>query len=420
MIKTETTSLISPDKSSTRWLMLVLLWFLYFSFGMTIGSIAPLVSPILADLNMTSGQMGLVHGSWHFVYVFIAPPMGVLVDRFGIYKSLGLGISVILLSLVVRGLAVDFVTLTLAVGAFGFGGPIISVGAPKLVSVWFSGRERGLAIGIYATAPGAGTAFALATANSLVVPLTGSWRGISLVYGVFVAVVAVAWWVLARDHDSMPEQIHSPLALEDTSSRSVFTSLFRLRNVRLIMIVAMGYFFVSSGLMSWVPSLLEEKGMTLTQAGWWTAAATVFSTLGILVIPGLVKHGYRGYAGMGLLIIGTIAVVGLVYLNGPPLIFSLISLNLFTQPILPLTMLMLMETPGVGAVRMGMAAGLFFSAAEVGGFTGPLIMGLLRDATDSLGSGILMLAAIFAILIPVMPFIRESHPQRRPPSSDGF
>ena len=186
------------------------------------------------------------------------------------------------------------------------------------------------------------------------------------------------------------------------------------------MIVAMGYFFVSSGLMSWVPSLLEEKGMTLTQAGWWTSAATAFSTLGILVIPGLVKRGHRGYVGMGLLIIGTISVLGLVYLNGSPLIISLVLLNLFTQPILPLTMLMLMETPGVGAARMGVAAGLFFSAAEVGGFTGPLIMGLLRDATDSLGSGVLMLAAIFAILIPVMPFIRESHPQRRPPSSDGF
>ena len=105
---------------------------------------------------------------------------------------------------------------------------------------------------------------------------------------------------MARDPDSTPKHLRSPLALEDTSSRAAFISLLRLRNVRLLMIVAMGYFLVSSGLISWVPSLLEEKGMTLTQAGWWTAAATAFSTIGILVIPGLVKRGYRAYAAIAL------------------------------------------------------------------------------------------------------------------------
>jgi len=48
-----------------------------------------------------------------------------------------------------------------------------------------------------------------------------------------------------------------------------------------------------------------------------------------------------------------------------------------------------------------------FAAAEVGGFGGPLLLGFLRDATGSLTPGVLLLAAVTAALILIMPFIQE-------------
>ena len=36
-----------------------------------------------------------------------------------------------------------------ALAFFGLGGPLISVGAHKLISIWFNERERKLAMGIY-------------------------------------------------------------------------------------------------------------------------------------------------------------------------------------------------------------------------------------------------------------------------------
>ncbi|MDP7085923.1 MAG: hypothetical protein QGH97_16440 [Dehalococcoidia bacterium] len=70
-----------PSRSPTRWLMLALLWLLYFSFGTTIGSIPPLVSPILENLGLAYGQMGFILGSWQIVYIAAAIPLGVVVDR---------------------------------------------------------------------------------------------------------------------------------------------------------------------------------------------------------------------------------------------------------------------------------------------------------------------------------------------------
>ena len=50
-----------------------------------------------------------------------------------------------------RGFAPGQLTLLSAVAFFGLGRPLISVGAPKLISIWFNERERKLAMGIYIT-----------------------------------------------------------------------------------------------------------------------------------------------------------------------------------------------------------------------------------------------------------------------------
>jgi len=42
--------------------MLAMLWLLYAFFGLVYRSISPLVTPILADLDMSYSQMGFVRG----------------------------------------------------------------------------------------------------------------------------------------------------------------------------------------------------------------------------------------------------------------------------------------------------------------------------------------------------------------------
>ena len=384
--------------------MVALCWSLYFSFGLTFGTISPLVTPIQEDLNMNSAQMGLVHGSWHVVYIFFAPMVGVLVDRLGLRTSLGLGVVIILASLITRGLSQNFIQLFLTVGLFGFGGPLVSVGSPKLVSVWFEGRERGVATGIYSTGPATGISLAFATANTVVEPLTGSWRGISLVYGILVGLIAIAWLVLAREPDSRPAS--APIASR-TLGMSEITSMLRLWNVKVILVLAMGTFVVHVGNSSWAPAFLEEKGMTLDEGGLWSALATAIGLIGLVAIPGLVKHGRRALSMAVLLLLCTASAAFMVFLPGAGAVISLIVLTTSAQPMLPMCSLLLMETPGVGAAKMGVAAGLFFASAEVGGFFGPYIMGELRDSYMSLGPGFLMVAATAALLAPIVLLVRE-------------
>ena len=399
-----------PSASPLRWLMLGLVWLLYASFGITSGTIAPLVDPIIDDLGMTYSQMGLVLGAWQLVYIVTAYPLGALIDKLGVRRSLGIGIFIVWLSLVLRGVATDFPTLFLAVALFGVGGPIISIGAPKVVSLWFQGNQRGLAAGIYTTGPVSGAAIALATAASVVMPLTGTWRGISLVYGGVVLVVMLLWWVFARDIESSPE---SAGRREEASVSLLETlrALLRIRNVQVIVVLAVATFLLNHGLNNWLPTLLQEKDMTLSQAGSWTAVSTLAGTLGLIAIPAIARHGYRAMTMAFLLLLASGTTLGLATLGDASLIGSLMLSSIVRVPMMPILTLILMETRGVGALRMGAAGGIFFAAAEIGGFGGPFLLGILRDATDSLTLGVLFLAALSAVLALTLPLIREQRAQ---------
>jgi len=60
--------------------------------------------------------------------------------------------------------------------------------------------------------------------------------------------------------------------------------------------------------------------------------------------------------------------------------------------------MVLMDLPQVGPVRMGSAGGLFFTTGEVGGVLGPLLLGVISDVTGGFGASLLMLAMVTASL----------------------
>ena len=108
-----------------------------------------------------------------------------------------------------------------------------------------------------------------------------------------------------------------------------------------------------------------------------------------------------------LLVGSALSGFGLVLLSGSGQVGALLAWAVLRSPVVPVTLLILMETPGVGATRMGAAAGLFFAVAEIGGFGGPLLLGAVRDATGELGAGILIVSALVAAMALLMPLIHE-------------
>ena len=181
-----------------RWLVLFGVWVIYFTFGLVVTSLAPLVKLIEHDLGMSHAQMGTVMGAWQLVYIAAALPCGILLDRLGSRWALLLGALCVAASSYGRGQADSFYGLLLAVMLFGIGGPIISAGAPKVIARWFQGQSRGFAMGVYVTGPAVGGVVSLTFTHGWLLPLfEQDWRRILMLWAALAALSGVLWWGLA-------------------------------------------------------------------------------------------------------------------------------------------------------------------------------------------------------------------------------
>jgi cyanate permease len=370
-----------------RWFMLLLLWLLYFAFGVVTRSPSPLVTPIIHDLQMTYAQMGFVLGSWQMTYIVFAIAAGMIMDRWGIKRSIFFGAVVIGLSAVLRSSSSGFYSFLFFVALFGIGGPMISIGCPKTIATWFDGKERGAAIGIYTTGPWIGGMFSLAATNSVVMPLTGqSWRMTFLWYGVMSFVFAGLWWFGAKEADTDAGTDHfNPLR--------ILAELFRIRRVRLVLLSGLLGFGIMHGYFAWLPKILENSGMSPATAGVFSALPFVTSIPAVLVIPRYAHPGYRGWIiGLMALLAGlsTIWVVVLAW----PIIPGLLLFGISGPCLMPMLVLTLMETPEVAAKYLGAATGVFFCVAEIGGFLGPFVIGYLVDLSGTFVSGGMFLCSL--------------------------
>ena len=395
---------VNSSNPNQKWRMLALIWLVYACFGITVGSFPPLVSFISKDLDLSSTEMGLVLGAWQLVYIFTASPIGTLIDKHGVRKSVTIGMLIILVSLVLRTFAFDFLTLFITVGLFGIGGPIISIGAPKVVSEWFDGKQRGFAAGVYTTAPLAGVAIAIATAASVVEPLTGSWRGIALVYGSIISLVLVLWFFASIDPPNTTKNIDN----RNPSQQSRLSDLLKIRNVQIVLLLALVTFLASHGFQNWLPTLLVDDGMKVTTAGNWVSIAIIAGAVSLVLIPLISKNGNRRLIMALMLFASSLSGFGIVTLDGLGQISSVIIWSIARSPMIAVSMLILMDTKGVGKARMGSAAGLFYTVAEVGGFSGPFVLGAIRDITGNLDFVILSISALTLSLVILMKLIIES------------
>ena len=87
------------------------------------------------------------------------------------------------------------------------------------------------------------------------------------------------------------------------------------------------------------------------------------------------------------------------YRAGPALACGLIFQGIARGSMMTVVVLVLMETRGVAAQSRGLAGGLFFSAAEIGGALGPLSVGILSDVTGGFAAALFLLTGVCAALM---------------------
>ncbi|MBO6558455.1 MAG: MFS transporter [Pseudomonadales bacterium] len=382
---------------SSRWLLLLGVWLLYGSFGLVATSLAPMASLIIEDLSMTHAQMGMAMGAWQLVYIFSAVPAGILLDRIGPQYALALGGILVGSSALARVFAGDATSLIAAVMLFGLGGPIISAGAPKVVVSIFEGSSRGLAMGIYMTGPAIGGIVSLTTTHSFLLPwFNQDWRDVMALWTLVTFASAAIWFLIAtlnRSSDSAES------AAASVSQIRVIGELISKPTVMIVLLMSISVFMFNHGLNNWLPELLQSHGLSAVHAGYWAALPTVIGIIGSLIIPRLATPERRFNILLALSAAAFLASLLLRFNEPESLITGLLLQGIARSSLMTVLILTLVELPEIGERYAGVASGLFFSAAELGGVMGPLTLGFLYTPSGGFTNGLTLLTMITLTMI---------------------
>lgn len=366
---------------------------IYVSFGVAVSAIAPMLTLVREDLGVSRGAMGLALGAWAMIYIATAPVAGRFVDRFGLGWSLALGGVSIGGSLLLRAGAQGLGTLWLAIAFFGVFGPLVSASAPKLMATWFPDEaERRRGIGWYAMAPAIGGTITIAATNPVLLVWFDSWRAV-LVFEAGIALLATLVWILAW---SVAEHPPAPNTATPTDASGIagLRHLAGSREIRLILVAAFAIFFLVHALGNWLPTVLEERsGLSPSAAGGWVAAGGIVAIVCSGTIPALVDPMRVHLVQATLIAIAAGALVAITLApemaHGPLAIVTAVR-----GALIPLAIITLLAADRVTPLNAGLANGLWFSIAEIGGVTGPLSVGVFADTGVGYDGALLAVAAI--------------------------
>jgi NNP family nitrate/nitrite transporter-like MFS transporter len=367
--------------------------------------ISPLASQIQKDYGLDNTAVSFLIAVPVILGSLLRIPMGILTDRFG-GRTVFTGLLLFtLLPVAFLGIAGSFWTYVLGAFFLGAAGASFAVGVP-FVNRWFTPDKQGLALGIYGMG-NIGTAVAAFSMPGLVGAFQGR-AGAFWFYLVPVLLLAVLFWLLARDAPGMvkPKSLGDSLVLLRTEPRVWLFSLF--------------YFLTFGGFVAfanYLPKLLVDwfqldKGDAGLRAAGFTVLATLARPVG-----GWLADKVGGNTVLRIVFAaGPLGALALAWLAGAPDMLLATIIFLITAAGLGL---------GNGAVfklvaqyypkNTGLVTGIVGCAGGLGGFFPPLVLGYVKDATQTYALGFVFLAIVAVICLGVLIVL---HRQQATPTAN--
>jgi len=326
-----------------------------------------------------------------------AIPAGIIGDRVGVRLCIFLGALATGVFGIMRGTSANFPSLLLFSFLTGAGMAFIVPNLPKMVGVWFSRGEFGVANGLIVAGVGIGNALIVMLGGTWLLPLVG-WRNCTYVVGATTLVTAVVWWTLAREKsESGREDKHRWEILRVARVKDMWSALG-------MQFCALGLFIGFTSILHYM--LMKEKGMA-EMASVATSLSMVAPIIGNIVFPALSdRAGKRRPFIISFSLAAALCIYVVGAANGVVLWAALVALGISLGAFMPLIYVLPLEMKDIGAGLAGTATGLIFCAGNIGGIFIPIATGHLIDAC-SFQAAMLFLAVLSACIAALGAMMKE-------------
>ncbi|MFC6991345.1 CynX/NimT family MFS transporter [Haladaptatus sp. GCM10025707] len=366
---------------SVAYLALMFVWF----------SLPAFLLPITADLSLTTAQAGFLTGAIPLSYIPLSVASGVIVDRIGPRRSVGIALLIFGVAQIARGYATDFWSMLLPTLLLGVGGTGITFGLPKLISAIYPAERVGSASSVYMIGSYLGVATAFSLGRGVLGPVLGGWRPVFLWGGVAAFAFGGCWFLvtLRVAGDGLDAPPESERTAAGTNVRAVLTTPGMVS----VIVIGTMYLLILHGIQGWLATVLESRGVAPAMAATITSGMVGAQILGALAIPLVVSRtSYRAIV-LGCGVLATAGTLGLWLpgLGGSVAVVGSVVVGIAVGALSPLVRAIPVELDGVGPELTGTAVGLVFTVGEIGGFLGPFLIGSLETTTGSFAPGLALL-----------------------------
>ena len=386
-----------------RGLILLALLVLSYNLRPTATQIGPVLPNLQRDLAMgplTSGILTSLPTLCFAVFGIVTPW---LAARWGVHRTLLIGVSTLCAGAIGRTLAQDagtFLALsTLALAGLAMG----NILAPSIVRHHFPDKV-GLVTALYSLVMSIG----VTAASALTVPMTtmlGGWRAAYLSSTSVAVLALVPWiWIVLRSPDFRPHAAGG--------SRIALSAVARTP-LGLAMMVFFGLQSAQAySVFGWLPTIYMAAGLSQGEAGWMLGVATGAGIPLAFLFPAWVGRHPRP---IGLQVVvclcGAAGYLGLIFWPSvmPWLWAVLIAIGTASFPIV-LALFGLKARSSAGTTAL---SALGQSGGYVIALFGPLLMGILRDQTGSWAASLSFMTTVnlvmgaVAIVAMTRPFIED-------------
>ncbi|MES2475489.1 MAG: MFS transporter [Verrucomicrobiota bacterium] len=243
-----------------------------------ITAISPLAERIHAD-GLSRELIGSMTAIPLILFGAVGLWAGWVGRRFGLARTLGLGLAILAIGCAVRSAGGEMAGLWRVAGTVLIGGGIAlgNVLLPGLVKSRFP-NHIGLMTSLYATAMNLGAAGGIALAVPMANALNGGWKSSLAAWGAFALVTLLIWSPQMLPQPMIRPPVH-PLAGVGGLARQA-----RAWQVAGFMGLQSTVFYST---VAWLPTVLQSRGMSEGGAAGWSTGMQVIGCVASIIVPTL-------------------------------------------------------------------------------------------------------------------------------------
>jgi nitrate/nitrite transporter NarK len=343
-----------------------------------------LFSAVVKELHLSLGQTGLLWSMLPIGAAVVALPGGMLGDRVGFTRAIGIGCIAVALTSGLRGISTNVTMLTVTMFLCGASVALVFPNLQRIGAVFFPRSQLGLATGISISGFAIGGVLTTAFSATVVLPLLGSWRNVLFAYSVLCIAVAVLWFVVMSRARPPQRQDEPAVPRASPSFRESIVAVFRVRAAWLLSLGNLGVVGSFISLNGYLPMYLEKIGLAKSVGDTMSSTLFVASIVGAIAIPALADRMGGAKAVMIASAVLTSAAIMLLSVADSTLFWVLIPLaGCLTQGIGALVIAHAVQLKEIGYAYAGTALGLIGGLSNFGGFVMPAIGGRLAETNGT-------------------------------------